>query len=132
MLTVFYATADSDYWLSSMAEGKRFKRPPMSEQEYIQRQAIAFLEHQSNMDAALRAEAITLIPTVPTRLEGMPYCRACESVLCGACGDCHSLDLLPGDGYCRNDQDTMGAPCAAWWQAYNAVYTIIYQEARSE
>jgi hypothetical protein len=44
----------------------------------------------------------------------MPYCRACEGVLCGACGDWHGLDLAPPDFYSA-DQENMGADCAAWW-----------------
>jgi hypothetical protein len=97
----------------------------------IQEQAIAWLQ-RGGLDAGLKAAAIAIVPTMPTRPEGMPYCRACESVLCGACGQCHSLDLLPGDGYCRADQDTMGADCAAWFQAYNAVFTMARQQEERE
>jgi hypothetical protein len=102
-----------------------------SEHNTIQHQAIAWLE-RSTLPPALIARAVALVPTIPTTKAGMPSCSACKSVLCGACGECHSLDLLPGDPICRTDEDPLGAPCAAWWQAYNAVYTIIYQEARHE
>lgn len=102
------------------------------ERQTIHQAAILWLEaHAPSLSPDLLAEAIARVPTIPTRLEGMPYCRGCESVLCGACGDCHGLDLAPPD-FCPADQDTMGADCAAWWQAYNAVYTLIYQEARNE
>jgi hypothetical protein len=55
---------------------------------------------------------------------GMPYCPACESVLCGACGHCHGLDLMPSDPECPGDNDDMGRDCAAWYQALNAVWTV--------
>jgi hypothetical protein len=62
-------------------------------------------------------------------LEGRPYCPACESVLCGACGQCHSLDLMLGDDpRCPADEDTMGADCAAWFQSYKAAYAAAVAE----
>jgi hypothetical protein len=63
------------------------------------------------------------IDTMPLTLVGMPYCRACESVLCGVCGDCHSFDLKISDPECPNDNDTAGSPCIAWWQGLKAVIT---------
>lgn len=101
----------------------------MNEQDALHQAAIAWLEaHTSSLSADLLASAIALVPTMPTRREGMASCPACESVLCGACGQCHSLDVLPGDPVCRADQDTMGADCAAWWQALNAVFTMARQQ----
>jgi hypothetical protein len=97
-----------------------------NEQNVIQHQAIALIE-QSTLPPALVARAVALVPTIPTTKAGMPSCRACASVLCGACGQCHSLDVLPGDPICRNDEDPLGAPCAAWWQAYQAVTTAIHE-----
>jgi hypothetical protein len=86
---------------------------------------------QSSLDTWLKEAAIALVPTIPTNLAGMPYCPACESVLCGACGHCHMLDadpfLVPE---CPLDNDDMGADCAAWWQAFNAVQTV--QHLRGE
>jgi hypothetical protein len=38
------------------------------------------------------------IDPMPLTLVGMPSCLACESVLRGAYGDCHSLDLPSGPG----------------------------------
>jgi hypothetical protein len=101
------------------------------EPEGIQQHAIAFLE-QSTLPPALIARAVALVPTIPTTKAGMPSCRACESVLCGACGKCHSLDVLPGDPLCSNDEDPIGAPCAAWWQAYHAVSTAIHEDEDAE
>lgn len=66
------------------------------ERQAIYRTAIAWLE-RSTLGTKLKASAIALVPTIPTKLEGMAYCQACESVLCGACGQCHSLDLAPPD-----------------------------------
>lgn len=100
------------------------------EPEAIHREARAWLESRAaSLNPDLLTEAVALVPTIPTRLEGMPFCRAGESVLCGACGACLGLSLAPPD-FCPADQENMGADCAAWWQAYNAVYTLIYQEAR--
>jgi hypothetical protein len=101
-----------------------------SEQEAIYQAAIAWLE-RSSLSADLKARAIAIVPGLPTRHEGMPYCRGCESVLCGACGDCHSLDLAPPD-LCPADQDTMGSDCAAWFQAYNAVFTMAREIEEAE
>src|SRR5260370_20223924 len=53
----------------------------------------------------------------------LPYCPACESVLCGACGHCHGLDLLPSHPECPGDNDDMGHECVAWYQALKAVVT---------
>jgi len=102
------------------------------EPEVIYRAAIAWLETRAaSLSAGLLAEALALVPTIPPTLVGMPYCHACESVLCGACGICHGLSLVPPD-FCPADQENMGTDCAAWWQAYHAVYTLMYQEARHE
>ncbi|MBO0791720.1 MAG: hypothetical protein J2P36_12330 [Ktedonobacteraceae bacterium] len=64
------------------------------------------------------------IDEMPLTLEGMPYCPACESILCGACGDCHSFDLRINDPICPKDHDTMGQDCVAWWQALKSVITV--------
>jgi hypothetical protein len=95
----------------------------MSDETAIYQQAAQWLQ-QSTLSESLKARAIALVPTIPTNPAGMPYCRSCESMLCGACGDCHGLDLLPGDPECPNDHDTMGGSCAAWYQAVNAVWTV--------
>jgi len=80
---------------------------------------------QSSLSPSLKEAAIALVSTIPTHLSGMPYCPACESVLCGACGHCHMLDVVPfSRPECPNDTDDMGAHCVAWWQAFNAVQTV--------
>ena len=117
---------------SDPAARKRRGEPPMNEQEAIHQAAIAWLEaHASYLSADLLASAIAIMPTMPTRLEGLPYCRACESPLCGVCGQCHSLALVPWAGICRADQD-MSADCAAWWLAFNAVFIIARQQKEAE
>jgi hypothetical protein len=81
--------------------------------------------HTSSLSPSLKEAAIALVPTIPTHLAGMPYCPACESVLCGACGGCHMLDVVPfSRPECPNDHDDMGANCAAWYQALNAMVTV--------
>ncbi len=80
---------------------------------------------QSSLDAWLKDAAIVLVPSIPADLAGMPYCPTCESVLCGACGHCHMLDVVPfSRPECPLDNDDIGADCAAWWQAFNAVQTV--------
>jgi hypothetical protein len=87
-------------------------------------EAIEWIQ-QSTLSASLKEAAITLVPTIPTNLSGMSYCPACESVLCGACGGCHMLDVIPfSRPECPLDNDDMGANCAAWWQAFHAVHTV--------
>ncbi len=92
----------------------------------IQQRAIMRLE-QADLDPALRDVVIALVPTIPLTREGIPRCRACDSVLCGVCGDCHSLDLVLGDSLCPNDQSTSGVPCALWFEAYLAVQSVMRQ-----
>jgi hypothetical protein len=52
---------------------------------------------------------------------GMKYCPACESALCGICGQCHELDhefLFIGP-HCPMAVETSGlSPCVAWSWAY--------------
>ena len=80
---------------------------------------------KSSLSTSLKEAAIALVPTIPTNPAGMPYCPACERVLCGACGYCHMLDVFPfSRPECPLDNDDMGANCAAWWQAFNAVQTV--------
>src|SRR6266849_8865800 len=90
----------------------------------IQEQAIDWIQ-QSTLSTSLKEAAIVIVPTIPTKLAGMPYCPACESVLCEACGHCHMLDIGSfSQPLCPLDNDDMGASCAAWWQAFLAVQTI--------
>ena len=75
----------------------------------IQEQAIEYIhEALSPLDAALIAEIVTHVPEIPLSLVGMSYCAACESVLCGACGHCHSWDLQPNAPECPGDNDDVG------------------------
>jgi len=90
----------------------------------VQEQAIERIR-QSSLSPSLKDAAIAFVPTIPINLVGMFYCSACESVLCGACGGCHMLDAFPfSRPECPNDHDNMGANCAAWYQAFNAVHTV--------
>ncbi len=89
----------------------------------VHEHAIDWLRAHSSLSDQLLEEAIAWVPTIPPSRVGMPFCKACESVLCGACHLCHSLDLLVWDPPCPLDCDTMGRDCAAWWQAFTAVIT---------
>jgi hypothetical protein len=43
------------------------------------------------------------------------------------------LDVIPfSRPECPNDHDDMGADCAAWWQAFNAVQTVQHTNEESE
>jgi NADH:ubiquinone oxidoreductase subunit E len=83
----------------------------------VQEQAIEWIHQALHFDAAFTEEIVAIVHTIPLSLVGMPYCPACESVLCGACGHCHMLDIVPfSRPLCPNDNDDMGASCAAWYQ----------------
>jgi hypothetical protein len=90
----------------------------------VQEQAIEWIHQALHFDATFTEEIVALVPTIPLSLVGMPYCPACESVICGACGHCHMFDAPINAPECPGDNDDMGANCAAWWQAFNAVHTV--------
>ncbi len=101
----------------------------------VQEQAMSWLRGQKSRqdDPAFFAAACALVPTIPLSPVGMPSCPACESVLCGACGHCHRLDVVPfSQPLCPNDKDDLGASCAAWYQALNAVVTVQRMSEESE
>ena len=97
----------------------------------VQEQAIEWLQH-SRLRASLKEAAIALIPTLPLTWVGIPSCPACERVLCGVCGHCHGLDLLPSRPECPGDNDDMGRDCVAWYQALKAVVTVQRMSEESE
>ena len=91
----------------------------------VQEQAIEWIKQALHFDASFEAEIIALVPTIPLAWTNLPYCPACESVLCGARGHCHMLDVVPfSRPLCPNDNDDRGASCTAWYQALNAVVTV--------
>ena len=101
----------------------------------VEEQAIEWLRGLKSMQdsPAFFEEALALVPTIPLNPAGMPFCPACESVLCGECGHCHMLDAVSFSGPdCPNDNDDMGASCAAWYQALNAVWTVQRMSEESE
>lgn len=55
---------------------------------------------------------------------GRPYCGACESMLCNACGQCHSYDTNweIGGRFCPLHEEYDGWPCVAAYQAVNALW----------
>jgi hypothetical protein len=91
----------------------------------VQEQAIEWIHQALHFDAAVEREIVAIVPSIPLSLTGMPYCEACESVLCGACGHCHMLDVVPfSRPECPLDNDDMGHDCVVWWQAFKAVHTV--------
>lgn len=89
----------------------------------IREQAKQWATDALKFDAQFTATIHAYIDDMPLTLVGMPYCEACESVLCGVCGDCHSFDLFDRPE-CPMDNDTTGRTCVAWYQAHKAVYTV--------
>ncbi len=90
----------------------------------VQEQAITWIKQALHFDASFEAEIIALVPTIPLAWTTLPCCPACESVLCGAYGRCHGLDLLPKHPECPGDNDDMRHNCVAWYQALKAVVTV--------
>jgi hypothetical protein len=107
----------------------------MNMDQTLQEQAIEWLRGLKSMqdDPAFFEAACAFVPTIPLKPAGIPYCPACESVLCGACGHCHKLDVVPfSQPLCPNDNDDMGASCAVWYQALNAVVTVQHMSEEQE
>lgn len=100
--------------------------------EKIYRRAIENDLKPSKLSPWLIDAAIAIVPTIPTSMIGMPYCEACESVLCGACGHCHMIDSNLNHPDCPGYDEDMGADCAAWFQAYRAVWNLLYREDREK
>ena len=98
----------------------------------VQEQATRWIKQALHFDAPFEAEIIALVPEIPLNWATLPYCPACESVLCGACGHCHGLDLLPRRPECPGDNDDMGRDCVAWYQALKAVVTVQRMGEESE
>jgi len=70
-------------------------------------------------------QASSFVPTISLNPADMSYCPVCKSVLCGECGHCHRLEVGSfSRPDCPNDHNDMGADCAAWYQALNAVWTV--------
>jgi len=91
----------------------------------VQEQAIEWIHQALKFDELTEREIVAIVPSIPLSMAGMPYCPACESVLCGACGHCHMLDVVPFTRpECPNDNDDMGHECMVWWQAFKAIHTV--------
>jgi hypothetical protein len=90
----------------------------------VQEQATRWIHQALKFDASVTDEIVSVVPSIPLSMKGMPYCPAGESVLCGACGHCHMLDMVDFSmPDCPLDQDDMGHDCMVWWQAFKAVHT---------
>ncbi len=101
----------------------------------VQEQAMSWLRGLKSMqeNPASFAAACEFVPTILLNWTTLPYCPACESVLCGACGHCHMLDMVPfSQPICLLDNDDMGASCASWYAALNAVVTVQRMSEESE
>ena len=72
----------------------------------LQEQAVEWMRGLKSMrdDPACFEQAASFVPTIPLNPAGMAYCPLCESVLCGACGHCHRLEVVPfSRPECPND-----------------------------
>lgn len=75
------------------------------------------------------ADICAFIDEIPIKDAGRPYCQSCESMLCGACGHCHSYDTNweVNGVFCPLHEEYNGWNCAAYFQAINSLW-----EARRE
>jgi hypothetical protein len=96
----------------------------MTDETAIREQAKQWATEVLKFDEPLASMIHADIDEMLLSLVGMPFCPACESVLCGACGHCHSFELLFDRPECPNDNDDEGRECVAWYQAHKAVYTV--------
>ena len=97
--------------------------------EYTKALAKVYAKQALHFDDVGDSRIAAFIDELPLSQVGMAYCPACESVLCGVCGDCHSWDLQISDPECPNDHDTTGRDCVFWWQALKAIVTVQRAEA---
>ena len=102
-----------------------------SEETPIRERAKQWATDALKFDEPMATMIHAYIDEMPLTLAGIPYCKACESVLCGVCGDCHSFDLFDRPE-CPMDQDTTGRTCVSWYQALKAVVTVQRMSAESE
>lgn len=96
----------------------------MTDETAIGEQAKQWATEVLKFDEPLASMIHADIDEMLLSLVGMPFCPACESVLCGACGHCHSFELLFDRPECPNDNDDEGREGVAWYQAHKAVYTV--------
>jgi hypothetical protein len=95
----------------------------------VKEQAKQWATDALKFDVQTTAQIHASIDSIPLSMTGMPYCPACESVLCGACGHCHMLDVVPFTRpECPLDNDDMGHDCMVWFQAYKAIHTVQHME----
>jgi hypothetical protein len=94
------------------------------EDEETRNRAKQWAKEAPHFDEPIASMINGAIDTMPLTLVGMSFCKVCESVLCGVCGDCHSWDLRVSDPPCLNDHDTIGQNCVAWWQALESIMTV--------
>jgi hypothetical protein len=96
----------------------------LDDESTIRQQAKQWATSALHFDEPMASMIQGYIDETPLTLVGAPYCGACESVLCGVCGDCHSFDLEPNRPECPMDNNTTGRTCVAWWQALKSVITV--------
>jgi hypothetical protein len=76
---------------------------------------------QRSTDQVFAGQVDTYLETIPLELRGMPYCRVCESVLCGVCGRCHEDTkrfVFIGPTCPVAVPNTEQPGCLAWTYAY--------------
>ena len=84
-------------------------------------QAIGWIHQALHFDTTVEREIVAIVPSIPLSLTGMPYCEACESVLCGVCGRCHedTKQFVFIEPRCPVAVPNMERPgCLAWSYAY--------------
>ena len=76
---------------------------------------------QRSNDQTFATQVDGYLETIPVELQGMPYCRVCESVLCGVCGRCHedTKQFVFIGPHCPVAVPNTERPgCLAWSYAY--------------
>ena len=93
----------------------------MAEDETIRAFARQLWNDQRGSDQNFAAQVDGYLETIPVQLQGMPYCRICESVLCGVCGRCHedTKQFVFIGPHCPVAVPNTERPgCLAWSYAY--------------
>jgi hypothetical protein len=87
----------------------------------LRAKALEFLDGQHIQDQQFYDAIRDYMAEIPVSRVGLPYCKTCESALCGICGQCHELDheILFVGLHCPVAVETHGmSPCVAWSWAY--------------
>jgi|SRR5690348_9768817 len=89
--------------------------------------AYAVIADRAKADYWLCADAIGYLQIAIDRkdhLYDIARCNACQSVLCGVCGLCHSFDLDTGEKCARDEYGITNYHCESWALAHTAINEV--------